>query len=275
MKLSDIDRSTLLAVAFFCVFAAAQGQNKIITRPTQTTTTKPTTNNSGTRTTAPSKKPAQAAEQPTATNTVPAGPSSETITVNGVSFKMIRVEGQGAPYYIGETEVTQALWTAVMGSNPSRFEGDNRPVEMVSWNDCQEFITKLNSLTNRQFRLPNDSEWEYAAKGGNRSQGYEYSGSNNIDEVAWYDSNAGKGVGSSSPDYGTHVVKTKAPNELGLYDMSGNVWEWCQDLYDSSGSNRVSRGGGWFFHASYCRVASRQRVTPTLTISDLGFRLAL
>ena len=272
MKLSDIDRSTLLAVAFFCIFAAAHGQNKIITRPTQTTTTKPTTNNSGTRTTAPTKKPAQAAEQPTATTTTT--DSTMTITIGKVSFKMVKVEGQGAPFYIGETEVTQALWTTVMGSNPSLFEGDNRPVEMVSWNDCQEFIAKLNSLTKRQFRLPKESEWEYAAKGGSRSHGYEYSGSNNIDEVAWYRDNA-EIVGKDSPDYGTHVVKTKAPNELGLYDMSGNVWEWCQDLYDSSGSYRVDRGGCWYNFATSCRGANRYYNSPTGTYSYVGFRLAL
>ena len=125
-------------------------------------------------------------------------------------------------YYIGETEVTQALWKAVMGTNPSNFKGDSNPVEKVSWNDCQEFIRKLNSLTGRTFRLPTEAEWECAARGGNQSKGYKYSGSNKIKDVAWYDGN--------SKDK-THAVKTKPSNELGLYDMSGNVNEWCWDLY--------------------------------------------
>ncbi len=168
---------------------------------------------------------------------------SQTFTVNGVSFKMIFVEGgtftMGATaelesdalggekpthrvtlssYMIGETEVTQELWQAVMGGNPSLHKGARNPVEWVSWNDCQEFIDKLNRLTGRKFGLPTEAQWEYAARGGNRSKGYKYSGSNNIDELAWYDGNSG-----------THLVATKKPNELGIYDMSGNLWEWCQD----------------------------------------------
>ena len=186
-----------------------------------------------------------------------------------------------------QTEVTQALWKAVMGSNPSRFKGDDRPVECVSWNDCQTFINKLNSLTSQHFRLPTEAEWEFAAKGGNKSNGYTYSGSNNIDNVAWYTVNA-YDKGSSSPDYGTHDVKTKSPNELGIYDMSGNVWEWCQDWYGdyssssqtnptgpSSGSSRVLRGGGWCYDATNCRTAYRDCITPTGTSYRLGLRLAL
>ena len=182
-------------------------------------------------------------------------------------------------YYMGETEVTQALWQAVMGSNPSRLKGDNRPVEMVSWEDCKTFISKLNSLTGKNFRLPTEAEWEYAARGGNKSQGYKYSGSNNLGHVAWYDGNSGDE---------SHPVKTKSPNELGLYDMSGNVWEWCQDRYGSyssssqtdpigasSGSPRVYRGGAWPYYANVCRVSIRDRHTPDLINSDLGFRLAL
>ena len=125
-------------------------------------------------------------------------------------------------FYLCKYEVTQALWIAVMGENPSNHKGDNLPVEQVSWNDCQNFITRLNSLTDRKFRLPTEAEWEYAARGGNRSHGYKYSGSNNLSEVAWYGGNGG---------YNTHPVGLKGPNELGLYDMSGNVYEWCSDWY--------------------------------------------
>ncbi len=223
-------------------------------------------------------------------------------TINGVTFNMVSVKGgtfqmgatseQQSPdsdekpvhsvtlsdYYIGETEVTQALWTAVMGSNPSNFKGDNLPVERVSWDDCQTFIRKLNQLTGATFRLPTEAEWEYAARGGNKSRGYQYSGSNNLSDVAWYTSNSGDK---------THAVKTKQPNELGLYDMSGNVWEWCQDWYGdytsraqmnptgpSSGSYRVSRGGGWYGDAGYCRVSNRYCNTPGNRGDNLGFRLS-
>jgi len=186
-----------------------------------------------------------------------------TFILKGASFKMIRVEGMGTPYYIGETQVTQALWKAVMGDDPSYFKGENRPVEQISWEDCKEFIKQLNTLTGEKFRLPKDAEWEYAAKGGRGGHGYRYSGSDTIDEVAWYDENA---------DKGTHPVKTKKPNELGIYDMSGNVWEWCDD---SSGSNRVNRGGSWGSAATYCRVAFRNGGSPSGRYDDVGFRLAL
>ena len=225
-----------------------------------------------------------------------------TYTVNGVSFTMIEVEEgtfiMGSPdsdsdaysnekpthqvtlssYSIGETEVTQALWQAVMGSNPSSITGDlQRPVESVSWNDCQTFISKLNELTGENFRLPTEAEWEYAARGGNKSKGYKYSGSNTVDDVAWYWDN--------STD-GTKAVKTKQPNELGIYDMSGNVWEWCSDWYGSysssaqinpigpsSGSARMLRGGGWHYIARYCRVASRNGPSPDRRFYSFGLRL--
>ena len=180
-------------------------------------------------------------------------------------------------YYIGETEVTQELWTAVMGNNPSNFKGNKKPVEKVSWDDCQEFVKKLNQLTGKNFRLPTEAEWEYAARGGNKSKGYKYSGSNTIDDVAWYTSNSGSK---------THDVKTKQANELGIYDMSGNVWEWCQDWYGSynsgsqtnptgpsSGSSRVCRGGSWFNGARYCRVSNRNCYFPDGSFSYLGLRL--
>ena len=183
-------------------------------------------------------------------------------------------------YYIGETEVTQALWKAVMGSNPSYFKGDNMPVEQVSWNDCQEFIRKLNQKTGKNFRLPTEAEWEYAARGGKKSKGYKYAGSNTIDNVAWYT--------QTTNDIGTKPVKTKSPNELGLYDMSGNVWEWCSNWYgryssgsqinpqgSSSGSGRVLRGGDWGSNARDCRVSNRGNGNPVNTSNDCGFRLCL
>ena len=182
-------------------------------------------------------------------------------------------------YYICKYEVTQALWRAVMGSNPSKFKGDNLPVEQVSWNDCQTFINRLNSYTGRNFRLPTEAEWEFAARGGNYSRHYKYSGSNYIDDVAWY--------GDNSSDR-THPVGTKQANELGLYDMSGNVWEWCSDWYGSyssysqtdpigpnNGSNRMDRGGCWGNFAKRCRPAYRSYGTPGYRDHGRGLRLVL
>jgi hypothetical protein len=130
-------------------------------------------------------------------------------------------------YYIGETEVTQELWEAVMGEQPSAFSGNKKPVERVSWEDCKEFIRRLNSITGEQFRLPTEAEWEFAARGGNKSNGYLYAGSNNINEVGWW----GFEKGGNNVNYTTQPVAQLAPNELGLYDMSGNVFEWCNDWY--------------------------------------------
>ena len=226
-----------------------------------------------------------------------------TFEANGVSFTMIPVEGgtftMGATsemkntdndekpthqvtlssYYIGETEVTQALWKAVMGSNPSHFKGDNLPVEKVSWDDCQTFISKLNALTGKRFRLPTEAEWEFAARGGNQSRHTQYSGSRRIDDVAWYEDNSGDK---------THPVKTKQPNELGIYDMTGNVNEWCQDWYGiyssdaqtnptgaDSDSDRVLRGGSWFSPPQDCRSSSREFFEPEFSNDGLGLRLVL
>ncbi len=184
-------------------------------------------------------------------------------------------------YYIGKYEVTQALWKAVMGNNPSHFKGDNLPVEQVSWNDCQEFISKLNRITGKTFRLPTEAEWEYAARGGNKSRGYQYSGSNNLSDVAWYDDNSG-----NKP----HAVGTKQANELGIYDMSGNAWEWCQDRYGkynsssqvnptgaNSGSDApVRRGGYWSSDAGICRSSFRiGNLSPDASGWDVGLRLVL
>ena len=231
--------------------------------------------------------------------------TNETMTfeANGVSFTMIPVEGgtftMGATsemedpweseepthqvtlssYYIGETEVTQALWQAVMDSNPSYLKGDDLPVEWVSWNNCQTFISKLNALTGKRFRLPTEAEWEFAARGGNQSRHTQFSGSSRIDDVAWYKDNS---------DNKTHPVKTKQPNELGIYDMTGNVWEWCQDWHGSYSSNartnptgassgfgRVRRGGGWRNSPGYCRSSGRGYELPGCSDDDLGLRLVL
>lgn len=183
-------------------------------------------------------------------------------------------------FYIGKYEVTQAEWKAVMGENPSyHFKGDNLPIENVSWDDCQEFIRKLNELTGKNFRLPTEAEWEYAARGGNKSRGYKYSGGNNVDDVAWYGGNS---------NYNTHPVGTKRANELGLYDMSGNVWEWCQDWYGSysssaqtnptglgSGSKRVLRGDSWGGRAWRCRLSFRGGVNPDGRSGSVGLRLVI
>ena len=138
-------------------------------------------------------------------------------------------------YYICKYEVTQALWQEVMGSNPSRFKGDNLPVESVSWNDCQVFISKLNAMTGQHYRLPTEAEWEFAARGGNSSRGYKYSGSSTLSDVAWYGENSGNK---------THLVGTKSPNELGLYDMIGNVREWCSDWYGDYNSSAQTNPAG-------------------------------
>ncbi|MCR4828515.1 MAG: SUMF1/EgtB/PvdO family nonheme iron enzyme [Bacteroidales bacterium] len=241
---------------------------------------------------------------------------NETFTIGDVQFTMVYVEGgtftmgctgeQGgecysyekpshsvtlSDYKIGETEVTQALWRVVMGttireqaskgtwSQDLRGEGDNYPMYYISYEDVETFIRKLNAMTGRRFRMPTEAEWEYAARGGRKSRGYKYAGSNTLGDVAWYDGNSG-----SAP----HPVKTKVANELGLYDMSGNVWEWCSDWYDSyssgsqsnpkgpgSGSYRVIRGGSWFSVAGHCRVSNRLRYTPSFRYNYLGFRLAL
>lgn len=177
-------------------------------------------------------------------------------------------------FYICRYEVTQEEWQAIMGSNPSHFKGVKRPVESVSWNDCQIFIRKLNEKTGRNFRLPTEEEWEYAARGGSRSNGYKYAGSNNINSVAWYYDNSGNC---------THNVGMKHPNELGLYDMCGNVYEWCQNLwytYSSSAPNLtetdyVGRGGCWAGVPRFCRVSIRYNFAPTHRDYYVGLRLAL
>ena len=214
--------------------------------------------------------------------------SGEMVLVKGGTFKMGSNESDDekpihtvtvGDFYIGKYEVTQKEWEALMGSNPSQFKGANLPVENVNWNDIQEYIQKLNSKTGKKYRLPTEAEWEYAARGGNQEQKYKYSGSNSIDEVAWYDGNSNRQ---------THEVGQKQPNELGIYDMSGNVWEWCSDWYDanyyknspsknpqgpSSGGSRVLRGGSWYDFDNYCRSSYRSYSYPDYRNYNLGFRL--
>lgn len=224
--------------------------------------------------------------------------SNRTFTVNGVSFKMIFISGgtfimgatdeQGnsintekpscqvtlSSFYIGQTEVTLELWQAVMGNNPTMHKRAKRPVDRVSWEDCHTFINKLNNLTGQCFRLPNEAEWEYAARGG-KSGGPKYSGSNSIDDVAWYWENSiGKGF---------REVATKRPNVLGIYDMSGNVCEFCHEYVSSNQINpqgfseghwRLVRGGCWHDNADGCSVYDRSKLS-SVDWSDTGFRLAL
>jgi formylglycine-generating enzyme required for sulfatase activity len=220
----------------------------------------------------------------------------EMVFVKGGTFKMGCTAEQGSEcesdekpahsvtvsdFYIGKYEVTQEQWVLVMGgnNNPSYFKGGKLPVERVSWYDVQEFILRLNTLTGKKYRLPTEAEWEYAACGGQNSKGYKYSGSHNVGNVAWYDGNS---------DDKTHSVGTKLPNELGIYDMSGNVYEWVSDWYGeynstaqtnpkgpSSGSNRVGRGGSWPGDAGYCRVSYRGNTSPGGSGNAVGFRLVL
>ena len=248
----------------------------------------------------PSNPAIKSNSEPVDFNLIDSAPSNdkgvETFTIRGVSFNMIKVEGGtftmgGTPeqggdpndneypthqvtlsdYYIGETEVTQELWKAVMGDNPSTFSGTNLPVETVNWDDCQVFINKLNYLTGKKFRLPTEAEWEYAARGGNKTHGYKYAGSNAIEDVAL--------IWDGSKVLETLPVKQMKPNELGLYDMSGNVCEWCYDWHGSYKSTaqtnprgnllceikcmRVMRGGSYLSDSPDCRVSKRYGSFPS------------
>ncbi len=228
-----------------------------------------------------------------------------SVTANGVSFNMIKVEGgtftmgatpeQGddvrdyeepmhkvtlSTYYIGETEVTQGLWKTVMGENPSHFKGDSLPVENVNWEDCEAFIAKLNELTGKKFALPTEAQWEFAARGGNKSKGTKYAGGKKLQDVAWYTYNSGNK---------TQAVGMKNPNELGLYDMSGNVCEWCADWWGeyssaaaenptgpATGVKRCFRGGSWVSAGWLCRPATRfARPIEEGRTDDIGLRVVM
>ena len=219
---------------------------------------------------------------------------TKTFTVNGISFEMISVAGgtfdmgsndpeacederiikkeEIEDFLIGQTEVTQELWEAVMGNNPSSFVGSKNPVECVSWNDCQEFLVKLNELTGLKFRLPTEAEWEYAARGGKRSKGYRFSGSDEIGDVACWENNS---------ENKTFAVASKEPNELGIYDMTGNVWELTCDRWSADyaspriGLRIVCRGGGWFNYSRHCRSTYRDNTNPSFRYNYLGLRLAM
>ena len=230
--------------------------------------------------------------------------STHTFIANNVMFEMVRVEGgtftMGAtaeqasdafsdelpthkvtlsPFLIGKYEVSQTLWLAGMGENPSVNTGINLPVDNVTWNECQTFITKLNELTGKDFRLLTEAEWEYAARGGNKSKGYKYSGSNNLGDVAWYIDNSNNT---------SHAMGTKAPNELGIYDMTGNVMEWVSDWKGSyssgaqtnptgpdSGTYRVNRGGSYGNVERLSRITNRNSIDPNMSSKTMGLRLCL
>ncbi len=204
-------------------------------------------------------------------------------TANGVKFEMVCVDGgtfdMGEPgktesttvgsFLIGKTEVTQDLWKAVMGKNPSSLSGRGKglPVESVSWNDCKAFIEKLNQLTGQKFRLPTEDEWEYAARGGSKSGNFKFSGGDVIGKVGWYSKNS---------ESRAHPVATKAPNELGIYDMSGNLWEWCADAYEGVESLQyVIRGGCFTDTSQACWVWNRSKNAPTAQNGICGVRLAM
>ena len=248
--------------------------------------------------------PARAAAPEPATAATTDTVNVRVVRVGNLSFNMIRVEGgtflmgsddplDGADtrpvhqvtlstFYMAETEVVQQLWTSVMGDRYFYFKDPLKPVDTVNWIECQEFIDSLNRLTGLHFRLPTEAEWEYAARGGNKSGGYKYSGSDELAEVAW-----SLETGTGSP---TYVPKQKAPNELGLYDMSGNVMEWCQDVYtpysaqpqtnpcftsDQEYPNCVYRGGSWSYHWQACRVFTRYNFSAYHSDYGLGMRLAM
>ncbi|MBD5396540.1 formylglycine-generating enzyme family protein [bacterium] len=190
-------------------------------------------------------------------------------------------------FYIGQTEVTQGQWKIVMGTEPYGFKGDDYPVVGVSWYDAVQFCEKLSQMTGRYYRLLTEAEWEYAARGGNKSRQCKYAGSNDIDEVAWYAGNSEILLDIDYPNIGIHPVREKKTNELSVYGMSGNVWEWCSDWFDNyssssavnpkgavNGSNRVIRGGSYSDSIWYCRVSARYRSLPGNRYNNLGFRVA-
>lgn len=312
---------SILVLLMAVTTVSAQTHN--VTRGSKPSTTKPSSTTSKSRTTTPTKKGNAASStkksggnrqqgttgsstssrtQSSASSTLSAEKRriidnliSNMVYVEGGTFTMGATSEQGSDAYgnekpthqvtlssfsISRYEVTQEEWYAVMRANSSNFKGDKRPVENVSWDDCQTFLRILNAITGKQFRLPTEAEWEFAARGGNKSRGYKYAGSNDINSVAWCAENS---------NGQTHPVGQKSPNELGLYDMAGNVWEWCSDWYGDyssssqmnpqgplSGYFRVHRGGSCFHFSRRCRISYRNNYRiPEGNGNLLGFRLAL
>jgi formylglycine-generating enzyme required for sulfatase activity len=229
--------------------------------------------------------------------TLPSGVNLELVYVQGGIFSMGGDDPEApdrekpvhkvqlSDFFIGRYPVTQEVWQAVMGDNPSRFKGEKRPVEGVSWEDAQKMLPRLNQQSGEDFRLPAEAEWEYAARGGRHSQGYKYAGSDRLKQVGWYRENS---------DGETREVGRLLANELGIHDMSGNVYEWCQDWYDDesyaachkrglvenpqgpdTGTRRVLRGGGYFGYPLRCRAVDRDRYRPEFRGGGIGFRLVL
>ena len=229
------------------------------------------------------------------TERLPSGPSFDMLLVEGGSFQMGGTDEEAIDrekpihevevptFYLGKYPVTQGLWEAIMGNNPSGYKGPRHPVENVSWEDVQKFLQRLNKETKQSYRLPTEAEWEFAARGGIHTEEYLYAGSDKLSEVGWYDDNAGNG---------TKVVGQLLENELGLFDMSGNVYEWCEDDYHDNyegapldgsawidrpkrGGSRVLRGGAWGGAARRCRVSDRNHLAPVVRNDFVGFRLVL
>ena len=273
-----------LLTAFLPVLLPLSGEGQTISR-----------NKKKTATTSTAKKQSGQSSRSsgTATKNLPAPIQqliSDMVSVKGGTFTMGATPEQGndaldeefpphrvkvSSFSICKYEVTQAQWKAVMGNNPSHFKGDNLPVEQVSWEDCQTFIRKLNKLTGRKFRLPTEEEWEFAARGGNLSRSSKFSGSNHLSNVAWYKENSGSK---------THSVGSKSPNELGLYDMCGNVSEWCQNLFydykssyksEAGSPYRINRGGSWYDTPFFCRLSLRRLGHKAARTHDFGLRLAM
>ena len=207
------------------------------------------------------------------------------LKINSPQFEQPPHEVTISTFMIGATEVPQWLWVEVMGNNPSEFKGDCLPVENVSWEDCQVFLKRLKKITGMNFSLPTEAQWEYAAKGGIKSKGYVYSGSDLIDDVAWWGYKNGN---KNNNIKGTYRIATKGPNELGLYDMSGNVFEWVRDnlgnytsgaetnpIGNTTGTKKIQRGGSWSYIGDGCLVSSRMQADKREKLSLVGFRLAL
>ncbi len=298
-------KTTIALVAACCLTACGNGQKA--NQPTADSTAVAT-----------EKQASEEVSEPESDEPISIDFETGVMKVNGVRYEFAHVEGgtftMGATadmdeaqdnekpahkvtltrdYYIGKTEVTWALWKAVMGEYPHdhtadgttigpREHPDNFPVDNVTWNQCQSFIGELNATFGEcaDFRLPTEAEWEFAARGGNKSKHYKYSGSNTLDEVAWYEDNSGRA---------NHAVATKKPNELGIYDMSGNADEWCSDLWGNYSSkpqtdprgpegdedgDYVKRGGNSYISAEFCMVSSRDREYYSLEGGGCGFRIA-